>query len=448
MGCSTEEPVLLLPHKDPRMLAKLEKSRCRAVSHDEAIDVSQDATGQYYRLGQFVYQKFLLDTPKPLMRSDDLRGPFMKLDDLQTPLLLFDKLGQTNRMSHQVRPLGHTSLVESQPEQDRMDIEHSFSLYQEIPPPSRGPEERLENGKPMEFRGERVESGKKTESGEVTGLLTALNGITLPPDVNSGLPEMARKRTKSLEKYFEHTESVLDNEISKQSKFLLSDTTSEDVLGGGGFKLGETHGQHQEGETRRPFFFCSSPSSQDKPRNIRPFPELAKAKAPESAKARAPIEVAKARVSTDRQIHNIQDTQEDSDGVEDGSRKKRRFNAKQVDAEMCEIMHNIFKRHGPRCSEALYQRAVVRRAYLDGLPTMSERELFADNGEGSLLVGRVDIEVAACCLYEFKIGQPNIAKDQQQINDYLKAYDQNLEKIEIASLVYFTKSGVFVHRIR
>jgi hypothetical protein len=167
---------------------------------------------------------------------------------------------------------------------------------------------------------------------------------------------------------------------------------------------------------QRPFFFCSSPSG-----------------------------------TCDKQIHKKRN-QLDSDLGENipdiFKRKKRTFKAKNVDTEMCEIMHSVFRRHGTRCSEALYQRAVVRRAYLDGLPVMMERELFADYGEGSLLVGRVDVEVAACCLYEFKVGQPNIAKDEQQVNTYLKAYDINKETIEIAALVYFTKTGVYIHYIR
>jgi hypothetical protein len=129
-------------------------------------------------------------------------------------------------------------------------------------------------------------------------------------------------------------------------------------------------------------------------------------------------------------------------------RKKRYFRAKTVNEEMIEIMNDVFKRHGNRCSEALYQRAVVRRAYLEGLPVMMERELFANYGEGGLLIGRVDVEVASCCLYEFKVGSPNIVKDSEQVNTYLRAYDANNEKIEIASLVYFTKSGVFIHQIR
>jgi hypothetical protein len=82
------------------------------------------------------------------------------------------------------------------------------------------------------------------------------------------------------------------------------------------------------------------------------------------------------------------------------------------------------------------------------LPTMTERELFVDHGEGSLLVGRVDLEVARTCLYEFKIGSPNIARDTEQVNKYLCAYDINKETILVACLVYFTHSGLVVHEIR
>ena len=119
-----------------------------------------------------------------------------------------------------------------------------------------------------------------------------------------------------------------------------------------------------------------------------------------------------------------------------------------VHAHMLHIFQQIHTRYGVRYTESLYQRAIVRRAYLDMLPTMTERELFVDHGEGSLLVGRVDLEVAGTCLYEFKIGSPNIARDTEQVNKYLCAYDMNQERILVACLVYFTHSGLVVHEIR
>jgi PD-(D/E)XK nuclease superfamily len=124
------------------------------------------------------------------------------------------------------------------------------------------------------------------------------------------------------------------------------------------------------------------------------------------------------------------------------------FNAADVHQDMTEIFKDVYKRHGSTCSESLYQKAIVRRAYLDAIPTMNERELFADRGDGSLLIGRIDIEVAGICLYELKVGQPNIAKDKKQINTYLACYDLNGEAIQIAALVYFTPSGVFIHEVR
>ena len=136
------------------------------------------------------------------------------------------------------------------------------------------------------------------------------------------------------------------------------------------------------------------------------------------------------------------------DNLQSPKRQKRIFNSNEVDAEMTQIMHDVFKRHGKRCSEGLYQRATVRRAYLDGLPVMMERELFANHGDGNLLVGRVDIEVAGCVLYELKIGPPNILKDEEQIKTYLRAYDSNNENILIAALVYFSKDGVKLHYVR
>ena len=120
-----------------------------------------------------------------------------------------------------------------------------------------------------------------------------------------------------------------------------------------------------------------------------------------------------------------------------------------VHSHMLEIFKDIHTRYGTRYSEALYQRAIVRRAYLDGLPTMVERELFVDLGEGALMVGRVDLEVAGGCLYELKIGNPNTIKDTEQIKKYLYAYDLNLEKIQIACLVYFSHSGaLLIHDVR
>ena len=122
--------------------------------------------------------------------------------------------------------------------------------------------------------------------------------------------------------------------------------------------------------------------------------------------------------------------------------------AASVHDHMLRVFSDICARYGTRYSESLYQRAIVRRAYLDMIPIMMERELFVDLGEGSLLVGRVDLEVASSCLYELKIGTPNIAKDTEQINKYLCAYDLNNEAIRIASLVYFTNNGVVVHEVR
>ncbi|KAJ1465822.1 hypothetical protein T484DRAFT_1757152 [Baffinella frigidus] len=122
--------------------------------------------------------------------------------------------------------------------------------------------------------------------------------------------------------------------------------------------------------------------------------------------------------------------------------------AASVHSHMLDVFSDISTRYGTRYSEALYQRAVVRRAYLDMIPVMMERELFVDLGEGSLLVGRIDLEVAGNCLYELKISAPNIAKDTEQITKYLCACDLNNENIQIASLVYFTQSGVVVHEVR
>jgi PD-(D/E)XK nuclease superfamily len=122
--------------------------------------------------------------------------------------------------------------------------------------------------------------------------------------------------------------------------------------------------------------------------------------------------------------------------------------AASVHSHMKSMFSDIYTRYGTRYSENLYQKAIIRRAYIDMLPIMTERELFVDFGEGSLLVGRVDLEVAGNCLYEFKITAPNIAKDTEQVNKYLRAYDQNKETIQIASLVYFTNNGVVVHEVR
>jgi hypothetical protein len=124
------------------------------------------------------------------------------------------------------------------------------------------------------------------------------------------------------------------------------------------------------------------------------------------------------------------------------------LDAASVHAHMLRIFSDVYTRYGTRYSEALYQRAIVRRAYLDGLPTMAERELFVDLGEGALLIGRVDLEVAGTCLYELKIGNQKLSHDTEQIKKYLYAYDLNHENIHIASLVYFTQGGVVVHEIR
>ncbi len=130
------------------------------------------------------------------------------------------------------------------------------------------------------------------------------------------------------------------------------------------------------------------------------------------------------------------------------SKQPSEFKPLEVHEEMTNIFHDVWKRHGNGCSEAIYQRAVARRAYIQGLPVTMERALFADYGEGYLLAGRIDMEVASSCLYEMKIG-PVKLKDSGQVEKYLRAYDKSgSDDIKIASLVYFTSNGVVVHDVR
>ena len=126
----------------------------------------------------------------------------------------------------------------------------------------------------------------------------------------------------------------------------------------------------------------------------------------------------------------------------------REFTANEVHAEMSAIFLDVYNRYGSKNSESLYQKACMRCAYLKGFPVMSERELYVDYGDGNFLIGRVDLEVAGLCLYELKIGAPNVSKDGSQIRKYLMAYDRNTENIQIACLVYFTNSGVVFHEVR
>jgi GxxExxY protein len=142
---------------------------------------------------------------------------------------------------------------------------------------------------------------------------------------------------------------------------------------------------------------------------------------------------------------------EDDDDTANASQQNgsRTFNPMEVHEEMMRIFKDVYKRHGPGLSESTYQRAAVRRAYLDGLPVMMERELFADFGDGNLLIGRVDIEVASSCLYELKIGTANPQVHTPQVLKYIRAYDSSAsDDIKIASLVYFTPTGVVMHEVR
>jgi GxxExxY protein len=125
-----------------------------------------------------------------------------------------------------------------------------------------------------------------------------------------------------------------------------------------------------------------------------------------------------------------------------------RYRAVDVHEAMCSIIRDVYRRCGGGYTESFYQRAVLRAAYLQGLPVMMERDLFADFGGGSLLAGRVDLEVAGVCLYELKVGSPKIPVDSKQVKKYLKAYDVNKEDIQIASLVYFGTGHVFIHNVR
>jgi PD-(D/E)XK nuclease superfamily len=131
--------------------------------------------------------------------------------------------------------------------------------------------------------------------------------------------------------------------------------------------------------------------------------------------------------------------------VKPGSVQYRAFD---VDQEMDTIMKRVVTTYPEGCSESLYQKAVLREAYLSGLPVMVERDVFADYGSGSLLMGRVDMEVAGVCLYELKIGTPKIMEHSKQLGKYLRAYDHNKENIQVAKLVYFTPGRVVTHVMR
>jgi hypothetical protein len=125
-----------------------------------------------------------------------------------------------------------------------------------------------------------------------------------------------------------------------------------------------------------------------------------------------------------------------------------RYRAVDVHDAMCSIFRDVYLRCGGGYTESFYQKSVLRAAYLKGLPVMMERDLFADFGDGSLLAGRVDLEVAGVCLYELKVGPPKIMVDSKQVKKYLKTYDKNEEDIQIASLVYFGTGHVFIHNVR
>jgi hypothetical protein len=124
------------------------------------------------------------------------------------------------------------------------------------------------------------------------------------------------------------------------------------------------------------------------------------------------------------------------------------YNAYDVDQEMSAIMSRVSLTYPAACSESVYQKAVLREAYLAGLPVMVERDVFSDYGNGSLLMGRVDMEVAGVCLYELKIGKPNIDVHALQLKKYLRAYDHNKENIMVAKLVYFTSNRLITHVLR
>jgi hypothetical protein len=124
------------------------------------------------------------------------------------------------------------------------------------------------------------------------------------------------------------------------------------------------------------------------------------------------------------------------------------YHAFDVDQEMSLIMQRVVTTYPEGCSESLYQKAVLREAYLSGLPVMVEREVFTDYGNGSLLLGRVDMEVAGTCLYELKVGTPKIADHSKQLQKYLDGYDHNKENIQVAKLVYFMPNRVTTHVLR
>jgi hypothetical protein len=147
---------------------------------------------------------------------------------------------------------------------------------------------------------------------------------------------------------------------------------------------------------------------------------------------------------------------EDLMETEQDAKKARKFvkpgsvqySAYEVDLEMNKIMKHVVTTYPKSCSESVYQKAVLREAYLAGLPVMVERDVFSDYGNGSLLMGRVDMEVAGVCLYELKVGKPNIEVHALQLQKYLQAYDQNKENIQVAKLVYFVANRLVMHVMR
>jgi len=128
--------------------------------------------------------------------------------------------------------------------------------------------------------------------------------------------------------------------------------------------------------------------------------------------------------------------------------RRNAMHPQEVHDEMCDIMKDVYRLYGAGYSEMLYQKAIIRAAYVQGLPVMTERDIFTDFGLGTLLVGRVDLEVAANCLYELKVGPSKIEVDKKQVHKYLKAYDNNSENIQRAALVYFAPGGLFIHNVR
>lgn len=99
---------------------------------------------------------------------------------------------------------------------------------------------------------------------------------------------------------------------------------------------------------------------------------------------------------------------------------------------------SIIQRHRSGSTEGFYQRMLAAELYHQGVPSLSEVEVFTMSGCVPVLVGRLDMEVDHSIILELKTAPTITAKHIQQLMKYVRARSSTGMHITEAAVVCFT----------